>query len=302
MRRLTVIAALFAAVATLRSPPAAGKTQPVPIVKLSLSEPQGIRFDAHNHLYVADTGNNRILELSTSGRIIHAWGQKGSGPGQFELPQAVTVDPAGNLYVADYNNRRLQKLSPAGRQLAQWKAGDPQFGCECRDVLFAGGSLYVADESTVYLYRMNAALRVTAKWDTGASSVVAVATDRKGNVWIATAGNEVEELSPTGKVLVHWGKNGTKAGRFDEPAAIAVDAAGNLYVADSQNNRVQKLSPRGRETAIFGQGSAALAQASNPEGVAVDRHGNVYVADTYDNRIQVFSASGSLLAVWAPSS
>jgi sugar lactone lactonase YvrE len=282
---------------------AAGNTPPIPIVKLSLSEPEGIRFDAHNHLYVADTGNNRVLELTTSGKVIHAWGKKGSGPGQLDAPEAVTVDTAGNLYVADYNNRRLQKLSPAGTQLAQWKAGDPQFGCECRDAVFdSRGNLYVADESTVYLYRMNTRLRVTGKWDTGTSSVVAVATDRKNDVWIATAGNEVNELSPTGKLLAHWGKHGKKPGQLDEPMAVALDAAGNVYVADSQNNRIQKLSPRGKVIAIFGQGSSALAQSSNPDGVAVDGRGNVYIADTYDDRIQVYSAGGSLLAVWGRTS
>jgi DNA-binding beta-propeller fold protein YncE len=303
MMRWAILTSLIATVVITGPSRAAGSAPPIPVIQLSLSEPEGLRFDAHNHLYLADTGHNRILELTTAGRIIRTWGKKGSGPGQFDAPESATVDAVGNLYVADFNNRRLQKLSPTGTPLAQWKAGDPQFGCECRDAVFdARGHLYVADEATIYLYRLTTRLKVTGKWDTGSSSVRAVATDYKNDVWIATDGDEVEELSPTGKVLAHWGKHGQKPGQLDEPMAVTLEAGGNIYVADSQNNRVQELSPHGKVMAIFGQGTSALAQSSNPEGVAVDGRGTVYVADTYDNRIQVYSAGGSLLAVWGRTS
>jgi DNA-binding beta-propeller fold protein YncE len=280
----------------------AAKGSGVAVVKLSLSEPEGMRFDAHDHLYVADTGNDRIVELSTSGKLLLTWGRKGSGPAEFDAPEGVGVDPQGDLYVGDFNNRRLVKLSPAGAQLASWKAGDQQFGCECRDAVVDGaGNLYVADESTIYLYRMSLGLTHVRKWDTGTSSVVAVAVDRKNNVWIVTAGDDVREISPSGKLLTHWGKHGKKARQFDGPQAIAANRTGHVYVADSRNDRVQELSSSGKVQTIFGRGKSELSQASNPEGVAVDRRGRVYVADTYHGRIQVFSPQGVLLAVWGAS-
>jgi tripartite motif-containing protein 71 len=308
-RRAIVVMPVLLSVILLQSPASAAfprvasaPAPPVTVVHVALHEPEGLAFDAHGHLYVAETGNNRVDEFTTAGRLMRTWGTRGKKPGQLDAPEGVAVDGHGDLYVADYNNRRLQELSPAGKQLAQWNNGDPQFGCECRDVaLDARGTVYVADVSTVFLYRLSSRLTGARTWDTGSSSVLAVRLDTRGNVWLTTAGDEVQERSPAGKLLFRFGRKGTGGVQFDEPDALALDRQGNVYVADRMNNRVQKLSSRGRLLAVFGATGSSLARSSNPQGVAVDGRGNVYVADTYHDRIQVFSPSGKLSAAWGGS-
>jgi sugar lactone lactonase YvrE len=280
---------------------AAGRSFAAKQLKVPLSEPQGLTLDTRGNIWVADTGHNRVMEISAAGKPMLSIGKHGKGPGQMDAPEGLAIDGSGNLYVGDFNNRRLQKLSPNGKQLAQWNNSDPQFGCQCKDAAIHGHAVYVVDSGSVDLYRLSTALKVTKTLDTGNSSVEGVAVDVKGNLWVVTDGPRVEELSPVGKILTRWGKKGKQTGQFDTPEAIALDHSGNVYIADAGNNRVQKFSARGKTLAVYGQSGSALAMSSNPEGVAVDTHGNVFVADTYNDRIQVFSPSGVLLQVWAAS-
>jgi DNA-binding beta-propeller fold protein YncE len=74
--------------------------------------PAGIAIDRQGNIYVADAGNNRIVVLSQSGRILFSVGTQGSGPGEFSSPGAIAVDGMGDVYVADTNNNRIQKLMP----------------------------------------------------------------------------------------------------------------------------------------------------------------------------------------------
>jgi len=175
--------------------------------------PRGVALDADGNIYVADTNNNRIQELSPSGLPIHTWGHYGSGPGQFAFPDGVAVDTHGNIYVADTNNNRIQKLSPGGKFLASWG----------RKGSFPG------------------------EFDTPQ----AVAVDAQGNIYVADWDNaRIQKLSPSGRPLTQWGKteagspvSGSGPGEFNSPQGVAVDARGNIYVADGGNDRIQKLSP-----------------------------------------------------------
>jgi DNA-binding beta-propeller fold protein YncE len=76
----------------------------------AFSDPYGVTFDLDGNLYVADTDHGRIAELSPDGEMLAAWGQPGSGPGQFTNPEAVAVDASGAVYVADRGNNRIQVL------------------------------------------------------------------------------------------------------------------------------------------------------------------------------------------------
>src|SRR5918995_1177254 len=99
--------------------------------------------------------------------------------------------------------------------------------------------------------------------------------------------------------LTEWGKYGvTTESSFKSPEGIAVDQAGNVYVADTANNRVQVFSSNGTFMSKWGKYGVGNSSLNYPQGIAVDQAGNVYVADTANNRVQVFSSNGTFMSKW----
>ena len=99
-----------------------------------------------------------------------------------------------------------------------------------------------------------------------------------------------------GEFRQRWGKDGQEPGQFDSPQGVAVDAAGNFYVADTVNNRVQKFSIDGR---FLTNGSTGYGLLRNPSGIALDTAGNLFVVDNGNRRVQKFSPSGLFISKWA---
>lgn len=139
-----------------------------------------------------------------------------------------------------------------------------------------------------------------------------IALDSAGNVYVADAGdnNRIRKITPDGQVSTLAGgtegfKDGTgSAAAFNTPSALAVDSAGNLYVADTGNHAIRKITPAGLVTTLAGDGTAgyadggaAAARFNGPCGVAVDAQGNVYVADTYNDRIRRITPDGQVKTV-----
>ena len=130
-----------------------------------------------------------------------------------------------------------------------------------------------------------------------------VAVDARGNVYVADAGesNRIRKIAPDNSVTtLAGGAEGFADGAgasasFNTPSSIAIDARGNLYVADTANNRIRKVTPEGAVTTLAGDGTpgardgaGASAQFNAPIGIAVDARGErVYVADTYNDRIRL---------------
>ena len=139
---------------------------------------------------------------------------------------------------------------------------------------------------------------------------IAVAED--GTVYVADAGesNRIRKIATDGGVTTLAGgtegfSDGTGAqASFNTPSALAIDTAGNLYVADTGNNRIRKVTPEGAVSTIAGDGTAgyvdgpaAQSRFNGPIGVAVDKDGNVYVADTYNDRIRKISSDGQVTTI-----
>ncbi|MFZ6644917.1 gluconolaconase [Undibacterium sp. TJN25] len=136
-----------------------------------------------------------------------------------------------------------------------------------------------------------------------------LAVDLVGNLYVADAGdnNRIRKITPDGTVTTLAGSaegmaNGQgAAASFNTPSGLAIDGAGNLYVADTGNNAIRKISAQGMVTTLAGDGKAgyrdgpaAQAQFNGPIGVAVDGKGNVYVADTYNDRLRLITADGQV--------
>lgn len=170
---------------------------------LGLFGPRDLAVGSGGEIYVVDTGGSRLVKLDAAGKFITAWGTRGPAPGQFVEPSGVAIDGEGNVLVADASNGRVQKFDPAGKLLALWP------------ITGQGG----ADGSRI-----------------------AVAPD--GRIFVTDShNNRVLELNADGQVVRIWGRGGIKDGEFRLPTGIAVDAQGNVYVADTGNHRVQKFVP-----------------------------------------------------------
>jgi hypothetical protein len=252
--------------------------------------PNGVAVDGAGNLYVADTGNHTIREvtpLGTNWVVTTLAGLAGSagtndGPGngaQFNEPAAVAVDSAGNVYVADTANDTIRKVTPSGvvTTLAGL-AGSP-------------GSA----NGTGNAARFNFPFGLTV--------------DTNGNVYVADSANDtIRKVTSAGVVTTLAGlagnmgsANGTGGGaRFYYPYGVSADTNGNIYVADSGNNNIRKVTSTGVVTTLAGlagssgtnNGTGSAARFYFPCGVAVDHSGNVYVADTGNNTIRKVTPTG----------
>jgi serine/threonine-protein kinase len=257
-----------------------------PVPKATFSTPTGIALAASGALYVADSVEDdphpMLVRIITPDEMVTtlagSWedGYKdGFGPdAQFKVPASVAVDDAGNVYVADTSNHRIRLISPAGEVTTF--AGLPMAG-------YAAG---YADGPAA-----------EAKFNGPRS----VAVDGAGNVYVADTGNHcIRVITPGGQVSTLAGVKepgyadgqGAEA-RFSFPAGIAMDAEGNVYVADTANHRIRRIAPDGTVTTLAGtgepgdtDGTAAEARFRSPEGVVVDADGNLIVADTGNHRVR----------------
>ncbi len=245
---------------------------------------------------------------------------------------SVATDSAGNVYVGDCGNFTVRKISPtAVVTTIAGQAGIPGsldtipgqpnsalFGCPVGLATDAGGNIYVADTGVADFnvsqgISGNDALRKITP--AGVVTTVAgvsgggVATDNLGNVYVADSGSSIiDKIAPAGSVTTLAGMPGTTgsadglgvAATFNAPASVALDGAGNIFVADSGNNTIRKITPGGVVTTFAGaavksgnaDGTGAAASFSNPVGLAADVSGNVYVADTGNDTIRKITPAG----------
>jgi sugar lactone lactonase YvrE len=226
----------------------------------------------------------------------------------------VATDNAGNVYVADCGNSIVRKISPAAVvTTVAGQAGVPgsvdtlpgqpnsaQFGCPHGLATDGAGNIDVADGMfTVFpqivgayaVRRISPAGVVTTMASVSASGLV---TDNLGNIYVA-GGDTIDVIAPAGSVTTLAGTPGAAGSvdgvggtaRFNAAASVAIDAAGDLFVADSGNNAIRKITSGAAVTTLAGaaalsgssDGAGAAASFSNPVGLATDASGNVYVAD-----------------------
>jgi MYXO-CTERM domain-containing protein len=193
---------------------------------------------------------------------------------RFYAPEGVAVDPAGNVYVSDTGNHKIRKISPAG--VVSTLAG-------------AGVSGYADGTGETARFREPSG----------------IAADATGNVYVADWGNHaIRKITPAGVVTTFAGSGGVlgnadgtgSAARFQLPSGVAVDAAGNVYVADTLNHTIRKITSAGVVTTLAGlaeaKGSAAGkgsdARFSHPLGIAVDAAGAIYVTNNFTDSNSVY--------------
>ncbi len=252
----------------------------------------GIAIDAQKNLYVTDTLNNTIRKI-TPARVVStlagAVGQAGSTNGagsaaRFNFPVGIGVDGAGNVYVSEVTNSVIRRITPAG-DVTTFAGAVLQFGA-------------VDGAATTARFTLPRGLAV----------------DGAGNVYVADGGNHtIRKITPDGTVSTLAGAagqpgtaNGTgSAARFNGPFGVAVDGAGNVFVADSESHTIRRVTSGGVVTTVAGQagvsgstdGGIAVARFNQPRGVAVDGAGNLFVTDYGNSTIRHVATNGTVTTI-----
>jgi sugar lactone lactonase YvrE len=241
----------------------------------SFDLPQGITVDTGGNLFVTDYFNDTIREITPEGVVTTLAGTAGTSgstdstgtAARFNSPMGIAVDAGDNVYVADMNNNTIRKITSEG--VVTTLAGTA--GKQGHSDGTGAAASFVDPEG--------------------------IAVDTSGNVYVADTFNDtIRKITPGGVVTTLAGTAGTTgsadgagtAASFYEPEGIAVDASGNIYVADNGNSLIRKITPAGVVTTIIGApgnatASTGLLPASiyAPQYVAVDSTGNLYITVPY---------------------
>jgi sugar lactone lactonase YvrE len=246
-------------------------------VAASFNQPEGIVVDSSGNLYVADTNNNKIRKITASGVVttLAGSGTIGAADGTgasatFNRPFDLALDAAGNVYVGDCNNNKIRKITPAGVVTTLAGSGSPG-----------------ATDATGSAASFN-----------GTRGLV---VDSSGNVYVADIlSHKIRKITPSGVVSSYAG-SGTRgsvdgvgtAATFNEPSALALDSAGNLYVGETGGHKIRKITPAGVVTTLAGSGATgssngtgSAASFNGPYALDVDPSGTLYVADTENHLIR----------------
>ncbi|WP_221356265.1 RICIN domain-containing protein [Streptomyces beigongshangae] len=267
-----------------------------PARSAQLTGPYGVAVDRDGTLYLSEYGGHRIRKVTTDGQSSTVAGTGSAGRGAegvpavsapLHTPRGIIVDSAGDLYIADSGNNRIRKITKAdGKIHTVAGTGAATYGGDGLAATAAhlnhpmgvavdsAGDLYIADYN-------NHRIRKITKADGKISTVV---------------GTSSAGLAPDGTLAT--------AAQLRNPTAVAVDSAGDLYIADHGNHRVRKVTKADQKiSTVAGTGTATYvrdgvqavsAPLSSPMGVVVDSTDTLYIADTNNHRVREVAADGTI--------
>ena len=252
-----------------------------------LNNPSDVAVDGLGNVYIADSGNDKILKIDRATQIVTTVAGTGSSgyngdfipatSAQLNNPVGIAFDAAGNLYISDNNNARIRRVSAAHRDHHHLRRNR---GCP-------------ATTGTTSRRRGPSSTTHTTSPST-----------RSGNLYIADASNNRVRRVDTAGIITTvagtglGGYNGDNQpatdARLNKPLAAVADNSGNLYIADNKNNRVRLVSG-GTITTYAGTGDigstgdggpAIFARLKGPNNLGIDAAGNLYIADEDDNKVR----------------
>jgi sugar lactone lactonase YvrE len=253
----------------------------------TFADPFGIVIDKNGGLIVSDVAGNRVRKITANGDVTTFAGDGkfetingNGGVASFNALTAIALAPSGDLYAAEFSGNRIRRITPAA------------------DVTTFLGT------NTAGSVDGNAA---TASF----TGPIAMTVDGAGNLYLAELNTSlIRKITPAGDVETLAGSGGFgyaegtgSAASFYRPYGIAVDAAGDIFVADSENNRIRRV--KGRVVTTFAgsgapgaaDGEALSATFNRPGGLAFDTAGNLYVADTSNSILRKITPQGVVSTV-----
>ena len=255
----------------------------------SLKTPAGIAADGSGNLYVADTGNNRVLMATLSG----SYAPTTVTSGTLSSPADVAVDGNGNLYIADTGNSRI--LKETLQYDGSWAETTVGSGLLAPSgvAVDGGGNVYIADTGNNRVLKEMLTLGKYSQSVIGSSLThpVGVAADGAGNVYVLDGGTIAAGDNPGvyEETLLAGGgysQSLVATSALTNPQAIAVDSMGNLYITDlGSPNRVLKES---LASGSFTESVLPFTGLTTPWGVAADGSGNVYAVDSSTATVGVY--------------
>ena len=258
---------------------------------------------ADDGIYVADETSFSILKYDFDANLAYSFGSKGEGTAQLKSLSGLAVDKAQQVYIGDPKKAlidafvveagKAKDILPkvAGRTSVKWLENIPaeagQLAWDGKETIYAIGK----DKKSLVIIRNSAVAGVIKLNDMQLS---AVTLDKSGALWVVDKKNyRAVKLDESGKVLMSLGKEGSGAGQFDNPSAIAVSASGMVFVADRSNHNVQIFRADGvLLNALNGDNSSKL---SSPVAMAFDQNDNLYILDSSRKSVLAYSAAGKSL-------
>jgi uncharacterized protein (TIGR03437 family) len=253
--------------------------------------PSAVALDGAGNLYIADTGTNRVRQVSSAGTITTVAGTGVASPGgeatpatgtSLMTPAGVAIDQFGNLLIAETGANRIRQVAADGR---------------IRTIVGTG----VAGLGSEFM----------PPTQTQLSAPRGICLDRSGNLYVVDTGNHRVLLVPPEGVVTTAAGNGAPGAAGDggpaplaqlnQPTACAVDSAGDLYIADTYNHRIRKVDTTGAITTVAGvgvagnggdEGPATSAELNAPRGVAADDDGDIYISDSGNNCVRQVTPDG----------
>jgi uncharacterized protein (TIGR03437 family) len=306
----------------------------IPATSAFLNQPDGLVLDGKGGLIISDTGDSRVRTVPSSGTIANVAGSgvRGSGPGELYFPRGLALDPLGGVYIADQSNDRVMHIPLGSAIMLAAGNGTTGFGGDGGQAnqarlygptgvaVDAAGNVYIADSGNarVRMIDLNGNISTIAGngnfvflGDNGPAKSAQldpndVTMDSAGNLFIADYVNcRIRKINLATKTITtvagigspgYSGDGGlATSAQLRFPTSMAVDAAGNIYIADNGNSVVRRVSATtGIISTIAGTGKSvfnaetgtATGVSIDPTRVAVDKSGVIYFTDQFNDRVR----------------
>lgn len=299
---------------------AAPRTATRPLAAIKLGNPRGIAVDRAGNVYVGDIEPGSLHKISPRGD---------ASPvtiAPFTAAFGVAVDRSGGVYATDADGNEVYTVTPTGAA-AVAQGGSGSFGGPTSIAVDSKGNIYVTETANALVRKIspNGTLSILAgaqgemeqKDGPGMTARFTqprgIAVDGADNLYVADEGTStIRKITPDGTVstLAGAGLPGTqdgtgKSARFGSPRGLAADAAGNVFVADTDNHTIRKITPQGVVTTFAGRagdsgkvdGPAMTARFSGPRAIAVDGAGNLFVADSDNGAVRQITPDGTVTTI-----